>query len=367
VKRSFSLGCALLAGALAACQQTWKLDDLAPDGSRSGTGGTTGNDGGGKGGFAPSDASADGRCPQGPQVPYKGDVPQVVVLLDRSELMNVPFDSKGDTPLTEAQSAIFTEVTNFGGSHGVPPSIDFAFFDFPDNTATDCSAMLGCCPSDVTTNYSQFETQAACNTSGPNQCSSLRPTANALNAAQHYFVSEGSPAHDGERYVLLITADDPDLMCSNSCIDAINAVSNLASSAAGNATTEIVALASSSECLVDLADAQHGVSPPPYYPTSPSNFGGVIHPLVQDISRDGCRLTLTTQPTSAGGVTVYLGGQRQSPDTGTGNGWVYDNSSTPSRVYLHGSLCDQYLNPSNMFDQLAIYDGCGPDHFGGNP
>jgi hypothetical protein len=371
VKRAFSLGCAILTGALAACQQTWVLDDLPPDASRSGTGGNgagNGRDGGGKGGFTPSDASADGRCTQGPQLQYKGDVPQVVVVLDRSTPMYEPFDSNGHTPLYSALGAISSEVSKYGGGHNVAPSIDFAFLDFPD-TASDCSAMTGCCPSDATLNYMAFELQADCSTSEANQClqSSLRPTASALNAAQRAFASfGGSPPRAAERYILLITADDPDPTCSPSCYDAEEAVTNPSGISAA-ATTAIVALASSSQCLVDVANAQRSSSSLTLYNTaSPSNFGDVIT-IVDDIAQDGCKLSLTTPPTSSG-VSVYLGGQEKLPDTGSGNGWVYDSTDNPQRVILHGTLCTDYLmsSPGTTFG-LVIYDGCGPTHVGQNP
>ena len=86
VKRAISLGCALLAVALAACQQTLVLDDLPPDagcpepGGVSGAGGTSG----GKGSGGPSDASTDGRCFGDRSSIATADVPQVIVALDRS-------------------------------------------------------------------------------------------------------------------------------------------------------------------------------------------------------------------------------------------------------------------------------------------
>ncbi len=366
MKRAISLGSVLVAVALAACQQTVVLDDLSADASRTGTGGTSG--GGGKGGFTPSDASTDGRCFPGPTLHYTADVPQVVLILDRSTTMNQTFGTNGQTPITVALSAILAEISYYGGGHGGAPSIDFAaFIDFPDDTAFDCNATTGCCPSDYTTNYSNFELQAgACSASGPNQCfqSSRRPTAAALNEALTYFSSGPAPQHNGERYVLLITNDDPDPSCSNNaCTDAIRAVDTLSGL---GATTEIIALGSGSGCLDDLANAQH-VGATPLYPTTtpPTNLPDVIKSVLDDeIAPDGCRLTLTTPPTS-GQISVYFNNTRYSQDPGTtGDGWNYDGNL---RVYLHGSLCNHYLNPDNMFEQLTIYDGCGSDHSGQTP
>jgi hypothetical protein len=368
------LGCALLAGgALAACQQKWVLDELGSDAGLSGSGGSSGSGGraGGKGGGSgSSDASVDGRCTAGPLLQATPDVPEVVFALDRSTTMNQTFGSNGQTPLTVALSAIFAEVSSYGGGHGVRPSIDFAFLDFPD-TAKDCNASMGCCPSDVTTNYNDFEQQAtACYPMGSSSClqSSLRPTATALSTALGHFSPYSSTQQYNERYVVLITNDDPDpkAMCtSNGCLDAITAVNNLTDV---GATTEVVALGSSATCLPDLANTQH-VFPTPYYPTQtpPNDLPTVIDGIMRDVAQDGCRLTLTSPPTS-GHLAVDFDKTPVSQDPGTmGNGWNYDNNL---RVYLHGSLCQNFLqggsNTTSTFG-LQIYDGCGPDHAGGNP
>jgi hypothetical protein len=84
VKRRISFACAFLAILLGACQQTLFLDDRSPDGGIPGTGGRSGSGGSGSGGSRPTDASVDGNCGQGPPIIATGDIPQVVVALDRS-------------------------------------------------------------------------------------------------------------------------------------------------------------------------------------------------------------------------------------------------------------------------------------------
>jgi hypothetical protein len=367
VKRAFSLGCALLAVALAACQQTVVLDDLPPDAGRTGTGGAGGN-GSGKGGSGPSDASTDGRC-FGNQQPlqYTPDQPQIVVALDRSTAMNETFGMNGQTPVMVALNAIDAELSNYDGHNG-RPSIQFYFLDFPD-TAGDCTSAMGCCPSDVTGSFNDFEQQAnACHSPGPNNClqSTNRPTAAALSKAQSFFMFSDGPQHGNERYVLLITDDDPGGACASSngaCSDALDALKGLT---AMGVTTEVVDLGSDGPCLNDLANAQ-GVFPSPYYLTStpPTDLPDLIDSITSDVAQDACRLTLASPPTS-GSLAVTYGGVLQQQDSGTtGNGWHYDGKAS---VFLHGSLCQNFLhNSQGSFGGLQLYDGCLADHLGGNP
>ena len=363
--RRISLGCALLAILLAACRQTVVLDDLGPDAGQPGTGGISG---GGKGGVGPSDASTDGRCfGSGQLLQYTSDQPQIVVALDRSTAMNETFGMNGQTPVMVALNAIDAELSKYDGHNG-RPSIQFYFLDFPD-TAADCAGSMGCCPSDVTGNFDNFEQEAnACHAPGQNSClqSTNRPTAAALSKAEDFFMFSDGPQHGNERYVLLITDDDPGGACNtnDACSDALDAVKGLTGI---GVTTEVVDLGSDGPCLNDLANAQ-GVFPSPYYLTStpPTDLPDTIDQIITTgISQDVCRLTLTAPPAS-GHLAVTYGGVSQPQDSGTtGNGWNFDGNT---RVFLHGSLCQNFLhsNTNGMFG-LVICDGCCPGSLGQTP
>ncbi len=364
MKRAISLGCALLAGALAACQQTVVLDDRPPDAGGQGTGGSRG-DGGGKGGSGPSDASTDGRCFGGQVLSYSVDVPQILVALDRSSAMNASFGTTDQ--LHAALSAIQADVSKYSGSHNSRPPIQFYFLDFPD-TASDCNASSGCCPSDVTSSYGDFQNAATCNGSGP-MClqSTDRPIAAALGRAYEYYAFSSGPPHSNERYVLLVTDGDPQGACpsnNTACTDAETAVAELSSGSVG-VTTEVVAIGADAPCLNELATAT-GVVPSPYYVApGPNDLPKSIDQIVGTVAQNGCRLTLSAPPTS-GHLSIAFDGIPEPQDPGTtGNGWNYDNNT---RVFLHGTLCQSFLqsSPNSSFG-LQIYDGCLPDHTGQNP
>jgi hypothetical protein len=363
VKHAFWLGYALLAGGLAACQQTWVLDSLGPDGGHPGTGGASGS-GGGKGGYSPSDASTDGHCfGNGPQIPYTPDVPQILVALDRSSSMGASFGNTDQ--LHAALNAIQADVSKYGGMHNSRPFVQFYFLDFPD-TSPSCSAVTGCCSSDPTTNYNDFQNAGTCNSSGPDCIQSMnRPTAAALYRAYQYFFSGSSTQHGNERFVLLVTDDDPSGSCPSSnsaCTDAENNVFELSGI---GVTTEVVAIGGGAPCLNELATVT-GVSPLPYYPAyGPNDLPNAIDGVVSTVAQNSCRLTLSSQPSSSG-LTVYFGGVKQTQDPGmTGNGFFYDGNN---RIILHGSLCQNFLStsPSSSFG-LQIVDSCGSDHSSGNP
>jgi len=356
-----SLGCALLAILLGACQQTLVLDDFAPDAGRTGKGGTTGGGSGGRSDGGPGDASSDARC-NGSQLFYNPDVAQILVAIDKSSTMGASLG--GVSRFQAALNAVQSDVSRYNGHNG-RASIQFAFLDFPDS-APDCNAANGCCPSDVTTSYSDFQNANICNSTGPNGCFELttRPTAAALDEAITYFSSlGGSVVHGGERFVLLITDDDPQGTCpSNNDMDACSAaIAKVGTLSSGNlgVTTEVVAIGSSTPCLTELANSQGGVFPAPYYLASmPNDLPTIVDQIVSSAAQNACRLTLTSPPPS-GQVTVYWGNTLELQDNGTtGNTWNYGGDDT--RIVLHGSLCTNFLqgNPNGPNQQLQIYDSC---------
>jgi hypothetical protein len=363
----FSLVCAVigLASGVAAggCRQTWVLDDSSPDGGLPGIGGASGS-----GGSGPSDASSDGRCPSGQPAPiqFTPDVPQALVLLDRSSMMSATFGA--GTQLAAALNAIQSIVSTYGGSHGSRQAIDFSFLDFPDPVASDCNGGNGCCASDPMTIFSDFENANSCTGAGPNGCfeTENRPIANALNQAADYFNGQHGSS---ERYVILVTDGDPQGPCASNgtaCSDAQGAKSNNLDSIP--VTTEVVAIGGDFPCLREIAASSQ--VPSPYYnvASQPTDLPYDLQSIAQTISQNGCRLTLTS-PTS-GNLKVELDMVPQQPDMGTtGNGWndsVDSNGNT--RVFLHGSLCQNFLqltNPSSPFGLQIFDESC--DHFGTQP
>jgi hypothetical protein len=365
-----ALGALLLAAWFGACQQTLVLDDLSSDGGLPGTGGKGSGGKGGTGG-GPSDASTDGRCfgGQGPEIQFTADVPQILVALDRSSAMNEPFGMNGPSQLQTALNAILAEVDSYSGSgRSSRRAIQFSFLDFPDQTALDCNAATGCCPSNATTSYSELNQEAnACNNPPNASClqSTIRPTAAALSKAHDYYAFGSGSQHSTERYVLLITDGDPEGMCpsTNPCGDAINTIGDLTNL---GVTTEVVAIGTGATCLTDLATAQ-GLSPSPYYVAATStDLSNMLDGIAQTVAQGGCRLTLATPP--SGQLTVVFDNMVKQPDSGTsGNGWT-NGGSNGTRVFLHGSLCQSFLQGSaNSAFGLQIFDSCAPEHPGQNP
>jgi hypothetical protein len=373
--RRLVLAC-LLAGLYAGgCRQTVVLDDLGPDASLSGSGGKgKGGSSGTGGGGGPADASADGRCFGGQTQPlsYQWDVPQMVIALDRSQSMNTTtFGNSGtSTELEAALNAIYSLVSAYGGDHNTRQAIKFAFIDFPDGMSSSCSASSassGCCPSDPTTNFTDFDnTNLACSGPGPSTClqSTNRPTAAALNEAVDYFNSSSGSAQHSERYVVLVSDGDPvkgPCQGGDACNDAENAKSNLAGV---SATLEVVAIGGStgSPCLSNLGATNQ--VPSPYYfiapDSDPNSLPYAFQQIGSTVAQNACRLSLATTPTS-GHLTVVFDGVVQTQDSGTtGNGWNWDNNT---RVFLHGNLCQSFLqsSPGSSFG-LQIYDGCISSH-----
>jgi hypothetical protein len=195
-----------------------------------------------------------------------------------------------------------------------------------------------------------------------------RPTSAALERAYEYYSASGGTQHGNDRYVLLVTDDDPQGPCPNSntaCTDAEGKINELNGI---GVTTEVVAIGATganSICLSELATAT-GVFPSPYYVAqNPGDLPTDIDNIALSVAETGCKLTLTTPP--SGQVVVSFGGTKVPQDPGTtGNGWGYDGT----HIFLHGALCTSFVesgsSPNSAFG-LQVCDGCCPDHFGGNP
>ncbi len=373
--RRISFGCALVAPLIAvcsslACQQTFVLDDLSRDGGSSGTG---------TGGVGPSDAStpSDAHCSGTLSINYTPDKPQILVALDRSSEMGASFGGiGGESQFQAALDAVQTYVSRYTGGRNISPSIQFAFLAFPD-LSSSCNAGTGCCASEVTSNYSDFAYANTCSGPTPNNCFpwSTRPTAAALYTALDYYnLPSGSSAqHGNERYVLLISDDDPQGSCTDSsstCGDALTAVKGLTDI---GVATEVVAIGAGALCLSQLATEQP-VIPSPYFTAStPPDLSSQIETIIEAIALNSCRLTLTSLPAS-GHLSVSFNNFPQTQDSGmTGNGWSYSvDSNSNMRVYLHGNLCTMFLQSllqgtQNGPSGLQISDGCSQQHPSGNP
>jgi hypothetical protein len=360
VTRRTSLGCALLAMVVAACHQTVWLDDQPADGSSSGTGGKTGS--GGSGGSKPTDASSDGPCGQGQSIIATGDIPQVIVALDRSsEMLGTQFGlGQNDSQFNVAVSDLSAQVGNY--THPGRRAISFAYLEFPESTG-DCN-YLGCCSSDAlpTSSYQAFtDATMACSRAGTCGYSTNHPIGAALSRAQDYF--QFGTFQSQERYVLLVTDDAPDGNCTseNDCQFAQGKVDDLANRQ--NVTTVIihVGTAGSTSCLQNL-DAIQG-APPSWYagndlyyaaPT-PDDLQKAIATAVSAIAAGTCRFTLSTTPAPGSQLTVSQGTTPFLQDSK--NGWTYDAAS--ARLILHGNACTGYLNSSQF--GLQVYQGCPPD------
>ncbi len=369
-----SLGCALLAILLGACQQTLMLDDLSADASRSATGGKSGS-GGGSGGGKQTDASIDGNCGLGQQIIATGDIPQVVVALDRSsEMLGTQFGKgQNDSQFNVAVSDLSAQVGNYSyspsGQHSSRRAISFAYLEFPES-ATDCG-YPGCCSSEVTptASYQAFtDATMLCSLLG-NACgsSSNHPIAAALSRAQDYFQPGTFSVQSEERYVLLVTDDAPDGNCSteNDCQFAQDKVYSLANSL--NVTTVIIHVGpgGSTSCLQDFATTQG--APPPWYAGNnlyyaapmPDDLQNAVATAIAAIAAGTCRFTLSTTPGSLSQLAVLSQGTTLPQDSK--NGWTYDGGTGAPRLILHGNACTSYLNSNSTFG-LQVYQGCAPDH-----
>jgi hypothetical protein len=370
VAQQLLVRCTLLAILLGACQQTLVLNDRPGDASLPGTGGKNGTGG------SPNDASSsDAHCSaNSPLLAYAPDKPQILVALDRSSAMAASFGGVGgESQLQAALDAVQTYVTKYSGGRNGSASIQFAFLAFPD-PSNNCNAGTGCCVTQVTSSYSDFDRANTCSGPMPNcLLSSTRPTAAALYDALDYYnaTSGGGSQHNNERYVLLITDDAPQGSCtdgSSSCSEALSAVTALGYI---GVTTEVIAIGPGAVCLNQLA-AEQPVIPSPYSSAlMPQDLSAQIQAITQAVALNSCRLTLFSPPTS-GHLGVTFNGVIQNQDTGTsGNGWGWSGDYS-TRVFLHGTLCDEYLQsllqglPSGS-SGLQIHDGCLSQHAGGNP
>lgn len=363
MRRALSLGCALLA--LVACQQTWKLDDLGPDGSAPGTGGMSG---GGKGGFSPSDASTDGQCSgsQAQLLEAIPDVPQVIVALDRS-LMTTETPLGPQDEFSTAAADLSTEVSRYQSSSGPSHNtsgitISFSYLAFPGTTA-GCDYPLGCCSSDVTYTPSSSAFQAAysCNQSGTCVSSNNRPIAAALATAHDAFMQAGSST--GPRFVLLVSGGPPSGNCSSSdCQSAINRIDDLN---AEQVTTYVVGMGDQTNdgCLQSIAN-DVGLTSMYYFPATSSNdLAKALEAVTGSIAQAACHMTLVTtfSNVSSSQLGVYVAGTPVMPDNR--NGWTLESQNT--RLVLHGSACTNFTMGGGIYG-LQVYTGCS-GHFGGNP
>ena len=372
--RRISLGCALLAIFLVACQQTLRLDDLPADASRSGTGGKNGS--GGSGGSRPTDASSDGYCAPGQPIIATGDIPQVVVALDRSsEMLGTQFGKgQNDSQFNVAVSDLSAQVGNYayspGGQHSGRRAISFAYLEFPESTS-DCN-YTGCCSTAAlpTSGYQAF-TDATMNCSRLGNCgySNNHPIGAALSRAQDYFQFGTFPSP--ERYVLLVTDDAASGDCSaeTDCQFAQDRVNYLANKL--GVTTVVIQVgpgtADSTICLQNFAVTQG--APPPWYNESDLYFSAATPEDLQNkalasaisaIAAGTCRFTLATTPGSTNQLTVYYqssqGPTQILPDQK--NGWTYDGGGGTPRLTLRGNACTSYLSSQSG---LLVYQGCASD------
>jgi hypothetical protein len=373
VRRALTLGCAFLVSALAACQQTWKLDDLGPDGSQPGAGGASGS-GGGRGGSSPSDASVDGRCFGNP-VPIiaTGDRPLVVVALDRSsEMTGTQLSGSNNSQFEEAVNDLIGQVGSYApsGQHMNRRTIDFAYLGFPQGT--NCTS--GCCAStaDLADSYSAFSAATSTCNSPSNMCvqSTNHPLSNALMSAATFFEfgSGGSPAN--ERYVLVITDDAPSGNCSSlSMEDDCHAAQDqvVALYEGLSVTTVVVSVGNSQsfQCFQSFTGDQGG-GPPPYYGDNNLYYNAQnsqdlydrIGTAIQAMAWGACHFSLSSTPSSPSNLAVSQGqGQGATPiPQDSKNGWTYDNESAGPRLILHGNACSNYV--MSDFGNLQVADVC---------
>jgi hypothetical protein len=359
VTRRISLGCALLAILLGACQQRLVLDNLA-DAGQSGTGGT---------GVGPTDAGAsDAHCSasQMLSITFTPDTPQVIVVLDRSSMTTeMPFGSQ-DTEFTAAAADLSAEVSSYQASTGqgrsTKPPITFSYLDFPDS-ASDCNAAVGCCASDVmsTPNSQAFQNAAYYACGAPSACvsSSNRPIAAALTTAYNAF-NQTNGAQPGQRFVLLVTGGPPSGQCLTlgDCQSAINEVDSLIKKL--DVTTYIVGMGdqTNDSCLQAMANDQGSAQ---FYSAAitPNDLVGALESITGSIAAAACHLTLSTAAISASQLVVQFQGSLVMPDFK--NGWSLDSGGGTPRLTLHGSACQNFIQ--NYPFGLQISGGCVSDHF----
>jgi hypothetical protein len=362
VARRSCLGCLLLTLALGGCQQTVSLDDSTMDGGFRGTGGGSG----------PTDAASSGgadggHCFGSPQsIAFTPDEPQVLIVLDRSTGMSGTSFGPQDTELSAALTTLSAEVSYYAPGTSQQghnkPTIGFSYLDFPDS-GSDCNGAASCCASNVTPtndNDDFLKVTGACSGSGMSCVqSSSRPIATAISAAPKAF-SQSSNMQNGERFVLLVTGGPPSGNCplagsspgSNDCLDAINAVGDLANA---GIDTYIVGLGDQSNlfCLMEMADS---TSSSFYSPaTSESDLMTALGSILATIAQNGCRLTLSPAVTSPGQLAVTYDGMTVNQDRT--NGWSLD--STGTRLRLNGNACQSFvLNESGPFGLQISQPSC---------
>ena len=376
MRRRLSLSCALLVGALAACQQTWRLDDLGTDASSSGTGGMSG---GGKGGSNPSDASVDGRCFGNPtqQIIATADRPLVLVALDRSsEMTGTQLAGSNNSEFNEAVNDLSAQVGSYApsGQHMSRRTIDFGYLAFP--AGTTCMTQ-GCCAgtADFADSYSAFNSATMTCDPPSNNCgpSTTHPLAAALTSASYFFEFGSGGSASQERYVLVVTDDVPSGNCSSEvdCQAAQDQVYQLSTALGVTTVVVLVSTSSNNSCFPNFATVQGG--PPPYYgdqnlyytATNAQDLQDRINTAIQAMAQGACHFTLSSVPSSLGDLAVSQGQGGPPILQDSKNGWTYDNNgSAGPRLILHGSACNNYV--TSEFGGLQVSDGCSTNH-GPNP
>ena len=159
-----------------------------------------------------------------------------------------------------------------------------------------------------------------------------------------------------------MTDDDSTGPCpsnNTACSDAIAAVGDLTGI---GVTTEVVAIGAGAPCLSEAGNRAERrlLRNRTTWRRHPPIFRTCIDEVAQTVADEGCHLTLAEPP--AGQITVVFNGVIQPQDSGTtGNGWNYGGTND-TRVFLHGSLCQSFLqgSPSSAFG-LEIDSGCAPE------
>jgi len=319
---------------LAACRQTIVLDQHV--------------DGGGGGAD-----SGPALCPGAP-LDFTLESPEVIVALDRSLGMGNRF---GDSTLLAAsRDAIAQHAMRY------QKLIRFGYVEFP-GAGNVCSPQAGCCASMVSLpsgNLAAFDLALhACDQDPSPGCSIAgyqRPMTSALASCALVF---SSPPPDGiRRYVLLVSNGRPDCGTNQNsgCLDAQNAVNQLATN---NVSTVVVAPgqldSDTVDCLQQIA-VYGGANDPPYlHPASnPSELIAEISDITRAMAKDACQLELTTRIQDPDRAAVFWKDMR-IPRHRT-DGW--ELTVNGYEVALHGEWCEHLIDEGPA--DFALFPNCDP-------
>jgi len=301
--------------------------------------------------FGGGDHPGFGQCGQ---VYFTPHTPDVILMVDRSTAMQVPFGNSS-TRFVAAQ-------TTLKGLVPANPAVHFGYGQFPspNGCGQGPGSSDGCCAGDI-----------------------YRPSSNSLMAFDRFIqgcdrapcVSTQRPIGDAlmhcriaydqldqnVKYVLLVIGGDPN--CTNdattACSDAQGEAAKLSNAGIPTFVVAVGDELASDDCLNNLAVAGNrplGGSQSYYLATTPSDLTSALSNIIHKMARDACTFDLGFNSGGTDKLMVFFHNNPVNHDSG--NGWDFDNGNM-FRITLYGDACDSFINSGADPQSIVIESGRG--------